>query len=50
MLISNITALLLLAAMWLIFRKCFAQTRILLYAEINRGQPAGSEDDLRIKK
>jgi hypothetical protein len=49
MLISNIAALLPLAALWLIFRRCFVQTRVLFYAEIDRAKPAGSQDYLRVK-
>lgn len=43
MLISNIAALLPLAAMWLVFRKCFAPARVLLYAEIDRAMPSRAE-------
>ena len=49
MLISYITALLPLAAMWLVFRRCFAQTRMLLYAEIDQVTPARRGDYLRVK-
>jgi hypothetical protein len=44
MLISNIAALLPLAAMWLVFRKRFAEAKVLLYAEKNHGNPAGGRD------
>ncbi len=49
MLISNIAALLTLAAMWLVFRKCFAPARVLLYAEMDRAKPIASGDYLRVK-
>jgi hypothetical protein len=49
MLISNIAALLPLAAMWLIFRRCFAQTKVLFYAEIDRSKTAGSGDYSQVK-
>ena len=49
MLISNIAALLPLAAMWLVFRKCFAPVRVLLYAEIDRTKPFANGDYLQVK-
>jgi hypothetical protein len=44
MVISNIAALLPLATMWLIFRRCFTQTRVLFYAEIDRAKPTVRRD------
>jgi hypothetical protein len=50
MLISYIAALLPLTAMWLVFRKLFAEAKVLLYAEQNQGTPAEGRNYSYIKR
>lgn len=49
MLIANIAALLTLATMWLVFRKCFAPVRVLLYVEMERTKSIRNGDYLKVK-
>lgn len=49
MLISKIAALLPLVALWIVLRRCFAKSRVLLYTQNNHSKAAANQNYLRVK-